>query len=69
MNVQRELSDGGALFVSIARWLTPSGELIQRVGLMPDISVNLAEDERRTGIGPQLFNAIDYLQESFAAQP
>lgn len=69
VNVQRELSDGGALFVSIARWLTPSGELIQGVGLMPDISVDLAEDELRTGVGPQLFNAIDYLQESYAAQP
>ena len=69
VNVQRELSDGGALFVSVARWLTPSGELIQGVGLMPDISVDLAEDELRTGIGTQLFNAIDYLQERFAAQP
>ena len=36
---------------------------------MPDMTVNVTEDEIQTGVGPQLFSAIDYLQQSFAAQP
>ncbi|HEU0073956.1 MAG TPA: S41 family peptidase, partial [Dehalococcoidia bacterium] len=33
VNSPRELSDGGALYVTIAEWLTPSGTLINNVGI------------------------------------
>lgn len=61
VNHLRELSDGGALYVTIARWLTPSGEQIEGVGLSPDITVATTDEEFLTGVGPQLFAAIDYL--------
>lgn len=64
VNHLRELSDGGALYVTIARWLTPNGEQIEGVGLTPDIKVDPSEEELQTGIGPQLYAAIDYLHSS-----
>ena len=64
VNHLRELSDGGALYVTIARWLTPNGEQIEGVGLTPDIKVDPDEGELRTGVGPQLYAAIDYLHSS-----
>ena len=66
VNHLRELSDGGALYVTIARWLTPGGEQIEGVGLQPSIQVAATDDELLTGVGPQLFAAIDYLHEELA---
>ncbi|MEX0683235.1 MAG: S41 family peptidase [Dehalococcoidia bacterium] len=68
VNHLRELSNGGALYVTIARWLTPNGELIEGVGLTPDQVVETTEDELTTGAGPQLFAAIDLLEQELAAQ-
>ena len=66
VNHLRELSDGGALYVTIARWLTPSCEQIEGVGLQPNIQVAATDDELLTGVGPQLFAAIDYLHQELA---
>jgi len=40
VNIARELSDGGALFVTIAAWHTPEGVLIDGVGVQPDIELD-----------------------------
>lgn len=70
VNHLRELSDGGALYVTIARWLTPNGEQIEGVGLQPDIKVDPGQNELLSGAGPQLFAAEDYLHSALAqAQP
>ncbi len=66
VNHLRQLSNGGALYVTIARWLTPSGEQIEGVGLKPALEVKPGDDELRTGAGPQLFAAIDHLRNSLA---
>lgn len=67
VNHLRELSNGGALYVTIARWLTPNGEQIEGVGLTPDIKVDSSDDEYLSGEGPQLYAAIDYLRGPNAA--
>ena len=67
VNHLRELSNGGALYVTIARWLTPNGDLIEGVGLTPDVQVDTTDDELLTGSGPQLFAAIDLLEQQLAA--
>ena len=67
VNHLRELSNGGALYVTIARWLTPNGDLIEGVGLAPDVQVDTTDDELLTGSGPQLFAAIDLLEQQLAA--
>jgi carboxyl-terminal processing protease len=43
VDVLRQLSDGSALYITTARWLTPDGRLIEGEGLTPDYT--LAEDE------------------------
>jgi len=65
VNQVRQLSDGGALYVTTARWLTPSGEQIEGVGLAPDIEITLTEEDIDLRLDRQLFGAIDYLRENF----
>jgi len=67
VNHLRELSNGGALYVTIARWLTPNGDLIEGVGLTPDVQVASTPDELATGSGSQLYAAIDLLEQQLAA--
>lgn len=64
VNHLRELSDGGALYVTIARWLTPSGELIEGVGLLPDVEVTFTPEDLDARRDVQLFAAIDYLRQN-----
>jgi carboxyl-terminal processing protease len=62
VNHLRELSDGGALYVTIARWRTPKGELIEGVGLQPDIPITPTTEDVDAKRDVQLFAAIDFLQ-------
>jgi len=71
VNHIHELSNGGALYVTFARWLTPNGTLIEGVGLAPDETVELDPEELNNelinGYGPQMTAAIDMLQAEIAA--
>lgn len=61
VNHLRQLSNGGAIYISIARWLTPNGTLIEGVGLTPDIKMDQTDADQPGKEGPQLFTAIDFL--------
>ncbi|MCL0100107.1 S41 family peptidase, partial [Dehalococcoidia bacterium] len=39
VNILRPLSNGGGLYMTVGHWYTPSGRLIQKDGLTPDIEV------------------------------
>jgi hypothetical protein len=39
VQVVHTLTDGGALRLTVARWLTPKGDPIQGIGLAPDMRV------------------------------
>ena len=67
VNHLRQLSDGGALYITIARWLTPNGEQIEAIGLAPDIEVVPTDEDIELRRDVQLFAAIDYLRESVQA--
>ncbi|MFQ5880109.1 MAG: S41 family peptidase [Dehalococcoidia bacterium] len=69
VNNLRELRDGGALFVSIARWLTPSGEQIEGVGVIPDIPVELTDEAIDSGQDVVLYEAIDFLRQKVQTSP
>ncbi|MDO8691796.1 MAG: S41 family peptidase [Dehalococcoidia bacterium] len=56
------LSDGSALYVSFARWLTPNGRLIEGKGLQPDIVVAITDADRLAGRDSQLDRALDYVK-------
>ena len=62
VNIPRRLSDGSVLYVSIARWLTPSGELIEGVGVIPDIIVEPTDEDFEQRRDVALFAALDFLR-------
>lgn len=69
VNHLRQLSNGGALYVTIARWLTPNGTLIEGVGLTPDIKLDPTKEEIQGLPGPQFFTAIDLLRSTIDGTP
>ena len=62
VTVPRALSDGSALYISIARWLTPHGKLIEGVGVIPDIIVEPTDLDFEMRRDVQLFAALDFLR-------
>jgi len=62
VNILHRLSDGSALYVTTERWLTPDRHLIEGVGLIPDIEVEITAEDIASGRDPQLEFAIEYLQ-------
>ena len=63
VQVIRQLSDGSALHITVATWLTPKHAEIEGTGLQPDIAVPLTDDDINKSIDPQLNRAIDYLKK------
>ena len=62
VNVSRNLDDGGALFVSIARWLTPERIQIDGVGIRPDIEAVLSDEDIDLRRDSQLHRAVEHLR-------
>jgi carboxyl-terminal processing protease len=62
VNVSNDLSDGGQLYVSVAKWLTPNGLLIDGVGVRPDISVVPNDEDIDVRRDVQLWKALDLLR-------
>jgi carboxyl-terminal processing protease len=54
-----ELSDGSSLHVTSARWLTPKGNVIDNIGLLPDIIVEQKDPNADNGIAV----AVEWLRE------
>jgi carboxyl-terminal processing protease len=52
----------GAVRVTVARWFTPNGTLIDNHGLLPDHTVALTEEDFASDSDPQLEKAIDLLK-------
>lgn len=55
--------DGSSAKLTIARWLTPKGRVIDNEGVTPDIIVELTEDDYNNDRDPQLDRAFQYLDE------
>lgn len=62
VNISRDLDDGGALFVSIARWLTPERVQIDGVGIRPDIEALLSDEDIDLRRDSQLHRAVEHLR-------
>ena len=57
------LRDGVSFIkVTIAKWLTPNGNLISEVGLSPDVKVELTDDDIDSKKDPQLDKAIEIVR-------
>lgn len=57
-----ELRGGSSLKITIAKWLTPKGELIADKGLEPDIKVEMTEEDYEQDRDPQLDKAIEIIK-------
>ena len=58
----RTLEDGSMVKYTTAKWYTPNGECIDEIGLFPDYSVELQEDEEGNYIDTQLNRALELLK-------
>jgi len=54
-------NEGGAVRVTVARWLTPDKRQIHEVGLEPDYMVEFTEDDFLNELDPQLDKAVEIL--------
>ena len=56
------LSDNqGAVRVTIAKWLTPHERSISKIGLTPDVTVEMTNEDRLADLDPQLDKAVEVL--------
>ena len=58
-----ELPDGSSIHVTVARWLTPKRNQIDKIGLEPDMVVEINQADRDAGRDPQLARAQQWLAE------
>ncbi|MDD3006124.1 MAG: S41 family peptidase [Candidatus Pacebacteria bacterium] len=57
-----ELQDGSALKITVAKWLTPDGNNINKDGIAPDVEVEYTMDDFKAGKDPQLDKALEILR-------
>jgi len=68
VNQLHELSDGGALYVTVGRWLTPKGIPIEGVGVEPDIPVEGMTEALAKGRDLAMPIAIQHVRQLLARQ-
>jgi len=58
----QEFSDGSSLKLTVAKWLTPNGRLIDEEGITPDIIIELTLEDYDNDSDPQLDKALELLK-------
>jgi len=59
VQTMQTLKDGSEIKVTIAKWLTPNGDAIDKLGIKPDIEIKTDESEISSGNDTQLKKAIE----------
>ena len=54
--------DNSSLKLSIALWLTPNKRSINHLGIIPDQTVKITDEQKQAGQDPQLEAATAYLR-------
>lgn len=57
------LTGGSTLKVTVAKWLTPSGQSISEHGLTPDVTVSISDEDYKQEKDPQRDKAIEIIQK------
>jgi len=57
------LNDGSQIKMTIAKWVMPSGYIIEKNGLVPDIVIKITEQDVATQKDPQLEKALEELSK------
>jgi len=60
------LSDGSLVKITVAHWVLPSGKIIGKEGIEPDVKVELTEDDIKAKRDPQLEKALVILEKNIA---
>lgn len=55
----KDFGDGSGIHITIAKWLTPKKQWIHKIGIEPDIKVEVTQDDVTNGVDPQLDKAIE----------
>jgi len=53
----------GSVKITVAKWLTPNGDLIEGEGLSPDVEIEMTEEDYAEDRDPQLGKAIELIKE------
>lgn len=56
------LREDALIKITVAHWLTPKGTIIDKNGLMPDVEVDITEDDIKNEKDPQLQKAVETLK-------
>ncbi len=59
-----KLSDGSSIKITISRWVTPFGRTIDKNGIIPDIEIELTQENYDNGEDPQLDKALEILNNN-----
>jgi len=57
----RDLSDGSALKITVAKWLTPNGDFINEKGITPDLEIKLSKEDVDKNKDPQMVKALELI--------
>ncbi|MFH1187563.1 MAG: S41 family peptidase [bacterium] len=63
VQTMEELPDGSSVKITVAKWLTPNGNCINDQGIMPNVEVDLTEQDFINLKDPQLDKAVNNLSE------
>jgi carboxyl-terminal processing protease len=63
------LSDGSAIQVTIRRLVSPSGAVINKQGVQPDVETEMTLDDLQRGDDPQLMKAVELLASVLQSGP
>ncbi len=56
------LRDGSQLKITVANWVRPNGEVIDKKGITPDHEVKFTEEDAKKGKDPQMEKAVEVLR-------